>query len=92
MARRIIEEKLESGKRQYRVETNRIFGFIPFAWYTDIIWLDYKFDMFNDAIFDNLDSAKLFCGIPLDRVIERKEILNTKEYKNVLKRTTNNNQ
>lgn len=36
MAKRIVKETLGDGRLRYRVETNRLFGFIPIKWATCI--------------------------------------------------------
>lgn len=54
--KRIVEEKLLSGKTRYRVETNRIFGFIPCKWHTDSFY-DAEHDMTFEAVFDSISDA-----------------------------------
>lgn len=79
MAKRIVKETLGDGRIRYRVETNRLFGFIPIAWTTDIDIC--TIDNFGTecsffAIFDNLEGAQRFCGItPSKDEVVRKEVL-----------------
>lgn len=54
--KRIVEETLHNGHKQYRVETNRIFGFIPCKWHTDTFY-DAKHDMTFAAVFHSIDEA-----------------------------------
>ena len=60
--KRIVEETLGNGNIRYRVETNRILGFIPCKWYTDTFY-DGERDITFDAIFDNIDEAYSHIGI-----------------------------
>lgn len=74
--KRIVEEKLFSGKIRYRVETNRIFGFIPCKWNTDTFY-DAEHDMTFEAVFDSISDAYIHIGlnregIDPDGVISRK--------------------
>lgn len=74
--KRIVEEKLLSGKTRYRVETNRIFGFIPCKWNTDTFY-DAEHDMTFKAVFDSISDAYIHIGLNRegkdpDGVISRK--------------------
>lgn len=74
--KRIVEEKILNGKTRYRVETNRIFGFIPCKWYTDTVY-DAEHDMTFEAVFDSISDAYIHIGlnregIDPDGVISRK--------------------
>ena len=76
--KRIVEEKLLSGKTRYRVETNRIFGFIPCKWNTDTFY-DAEHDMTFEAVFDSISDAYIHIGlnregIDPDGVISRKVV------------------
>ncbi len=75
--KRIVEETLANETFRYRVETNRIFGFIPCKWYTDTFY-DGERDMIFDAVFSTIDEAYSHIGIirkkgPCD-VVSRKII------------------
>lgn len=77
MAKRIIKETLGDGRIRYRVETNRLFGFIPIPWTTDVDKVDcFGLDYTIPAIFDNLHDAQCFCGIIPDKdKIVKSEVL-----------------
>ena len=60
--KRIVEEKLVSGKTRYRVETNKILGFIPCKWHTDTFY-DGERDMTFDAVFGTIDEVYSHIGI-----------------------------
>jgi hypothetical protein len=60
--KRIVEETLGNGNTRYRVETNRILGFIPCKWHTDTFY-DGERDITFDAIFDNINEAYSHIGI-----------------------------
>lgn len=63
--KRIVEEKLLSGKTRYRVETNRIFGFIPCKWITDTFY-DGEHDITFEAVFDSISDAYTHIGLNRD--------------------------
>jgi hypothetical protein len=74
--KRIVEEKLNNMSVRYRVETNRIFGFIPCKWHTDTFY-DAEHDMTFEAVFDSISDAYIHIGlnregIGPDAVISRK--------------------
>ena len=74
--KRIVEEKLLSGKTRYRVETNRILGFIPCKWHTDTFY-DAEHEMMFEAVFDSISDAYIHVGlnregIDPDAIISRK--------------------
>lgn len=76
--KRIVEEKLFSGKTRYRVETNRIFGFIPCKWITETFY-DAEHDMTSGAVFDSISDAYLHIGLKRkgtdpDGIVSRKVI------------------
>jgi hypothetical protein len=79
MSKRIVKETLGDGRLRYRVETNRLFGFIPIKW-TTCIDTYYVSEINQDcsflAVYDNLSDAQRFCGIVLenDKVIKREVI------------------
>lgn len=79
MAKRIVKETLSDRRIRYRVETNRLFGFIPIRWTTDFDFFtidDYGTECSFLAIFENLSDAKRFCGIlPDEDEIVKREIL-----------------
>lgn len=78
MAKRIVKETLGDGRVLYRVETNRLFGFIPIKWTTDIDFLTTGLFCDNGfpAVFENLSDAESFCGIiPNSDKVIKKEIL-----------------
>lgn len=59
MSRRIVKETLKDGKIQFRVETNKLFGFIPWKWHTDIQDIDYGYYVSRGpAVFYTLEDAK----------------------------------
>lgn len=60
--KRIVEESLLRGKTRYRVETNRIFGFIPCKWRTDTFY-DAEHDIMFDAVFDSISDAYIHIGL-----------------------------
>lgn len=70
--KRIVEETLEDGTKQYRVETNRLWGFIPIKWTTDLCYVGYPYDIHVSAIFSTLKEAQRHCGIDPNPVKERK--------------------
>ena len=71
--RRIVKEKLKSGKIRFRVETNRMLCVIPCSWRTEHIY-DAERDRHFDAVFSTYDEALSFCGVETDTV-ENREIL-----------------
>lgn len=60
--KRIVEEKLLGGKTRYRVETNRMLGFIPCKWKTDTFY-DAEHDMTFEAVFDSISNAYIYIGL-----------------------------
>jgi len=77
--KRIVEETLANGEKQYRVETNkRFFGLITCNWYTDNYYVGEPGCFFTnyDAVFGSLDEAELYAfGECKSReVVERKVI------------------
>ena len=74
--RRIVEEILSNGERQYRVESNRrFFGLFKCKWYTETIPYDYG-DVHCEAVFKTLREAQIHCGIDPNPVIKRKIVGN----------------
>jgi hypothetical protein len=63
--KRIVEEKLSNMSVRYRVETNRIFGFIPCKWHTDTFY-DAEHDMTFEAVFDSISDAYIHIGLNRD--------------------------
>lgn len=56
--KRIVEETLENGEKQYRVETDRrFFGLIKTNWHTDSVYLGYPYDTTCNAVFGTLREA-----------------------------------
>ena len=51
MAKRIVKNTYADGRSEYVIQTNRIFGFIPFPW-----WIE-EFDEFDTGIYYTLDDA-----------------------------------
>lgn len=75
MAKRIVEETLENGEKQYRVETDRwFFGLLKCDWYTDSVYLGYPYDTTCNAVFGTLREAQIHCGINPNPVIKREVI------------------
>ena len=76
--KRIVEETLANGEKQYRVETNkRFFGLITCNWYTDSYYIgEPGVEAHVDAVFGSLDEAEIFAfGKCKSReVVERKVI------------------
>lgn len=71
--KRIVEETLENGEKQYRVETDRtFFGLIKTNWHADSIYLGYPYDITCAAVFGTLREAQVHCGINPNPVKERK--------------------
>lgn len=60
--KRIVEETLANKSFRYRVETNKIFGFIPCKWRTDTFY-DGERDMTFLAVFDTIDEAYSHIGV-----------------------------
>lgn len=60
--KRIVEETLANKSIRYRVETNKILGFIPCKWHTDTFY-DGERDMTFDAVFITIDEAYSHIGI-----------------------------
>ena len=60
--KRIVLERLANCKEQYRVETNRLFGFIPTKWHT-CLFFDAEREMYFDAVFSTLEEAYAFAEI-----------------------------
>ena len=73
--KRIVEETLENGEKQYRVETDRrFFGLIKTNWHTDTVYLGYPYDTTCNAVFCTLREAQIHCGINPNPVIKREVI------------------
>ncbi len=76
--KRIVEETLANGEKQYRVETNkRFFGLIICNWYTDTYYVGEPDCRYNvDAVFGTLDEAEIYAYGKLKsrEVVERKVI------------------
>lgn len=70
--KRIVEETLEDNSKQYRVETNRLWGFIPTKWHTDLYYIGYPYDTYFSAVFSTLEEAQRHCRINPNPVKERK--------------------
>lgn len=68
MKRRIVEETLANGKKQYRVESRTLLG----NWQTESIY-DVERDMHFSAVFDTLEETKDFLGIN-NQVVSKKVI------------------
>lgn len=66
--KRIVVEELANGDVKYIVETDRkFFGWFKTKWHTDTI-KKYKADgdfVTLPAIFDDIDSARMFAGFPI---------------------------
>ena len=60
--KRIVEETLANKLIRYRVETNKILGFIPCKWRTDTFY-DGERDMTFEAVFTSIDEAYFHIGI-----------------------------
>lgn len=65
--KRILKEIHKDGKCRYRVESNRILGFIPSKWRTCTyeVWGGSA-----DAVFDTFEQAQRFCGVELNPIVE----------------------
>lgn len=59
--RRIVEETLADGTKQYRVETNKtLFGLITTKWHTDTVFIvGDGWDANVPAVFDTLEQAEI---------------------------------
>ena len=60
--KRIVEETLANKSIRYRIETNKILGFIPCKWHTDTFY-DGERDMTFDAVFGTIDEAYSHLGV-----------------------------
>lgn len=76
--KRIIEEILANGERQYRVESNRcLFGLLKCKWYTETVTIPYMWgDVCCKAVFKTLREAQIYCGINPNPVIKREIVGN----------------
>lgn len=77
MAKRIVKETLGDGRIRFRVETNRLFGFIPIKWTTDldVVTID-NTESSCLAVYENLEDAQRFCGItPDSEKVVKREVL-----------------
>lgn len=76
--KRIIEEILANGERQYRVESNRwFFGLLKCKWHTETITIPYDYgDVHCEAVFKTLREAQIHCGINPNPIIKRKIVEN----------------
>ena len=76
--KRIVEETLANGEKQYRVETNkRFFGLITCNWYTDTYYVgEPGCGSIFDAVFGTLAEAEIhaFGKCKSREVISRKVI------------------
>lgn len=76
--KRIVEETLANGEKQYRVETNKcFFGLITCNWYTDTYYAgNYEYGFNTDSVFRTLDEAEIhaFGKCKSREVINRKVI------------------
>lgn len=72
--RRIVEETLSNGERQYRVESNRrLFGLLKCKWYTETVAIPYMEGSIHcAAVFKTLREAQAHCGINPNPVVSRK--------------------
>ena len=76
--KRIVEETLANGKKQYRVEKNtRFFGLIERNWYTDTYFIgEPGAGTHVDAVFDTLDEAEIFVfGKPKSKEIVNRKVI-----------------
>lgn len=75
--RRIVEETLSNGCKQYRVESNRrFFGLLKCNWYTETVTIPYGLgDIRCEAVFNTLREAQIHCGMDPNPVINRKIIV-----------------
>jgi hypothetical protein len=76
--KRIVEETLADGTKQYRVEKNtKFFGLIKTDWHTDSYYCgDPGYEATFDAVFNTLDEAERFVyGKPKSKEIVNRKIL-----------------
>lgn len=75
MTKRILKQTLKNGDIEYVVETNRLFGFIPVKWHTDLIY-DGELDMHVGAIFTSYEEACVHAGFTIpDLEVVKSEII-----------------
>lgn len=76
--KRIVEETLANGEKQYRVEKNtHFFGLIKGNWYTDTYYIrEPGVAVHVDAVFDTLDEAEIFVfGKPKSKNIINRRVI-----------------
>lgn len=74
--KRIVKETNSNGYAKYRVQTNRLMGFIPCRWCTLTYWN--RFDEAVDAVFDSYQEALAFASKE-KRKVRRLEVWNSRD-------------
>ena len=81
MAKRIVEETLQNGKKQFKVETNRRFGFKT-KWHVCTTTISTVYgDSVYKAIFPTLEEAQSYIGVEL--VSKKKVVFDTSGVKQI---------
>jgi hypothetical protein len=75
--KRIVEETLADGTKQYRVEKNtKFFGLIKCNWHTDTFYIGGSWDTELPAVFNSLELAESHAyGKPKSKEVIRRKIL-----------------
>lgn len=82
MAKRIVEETLENGKTQFKVETNRNFFGFKTKWHVCTHTSSTVYgDFVSKAIFSTLEEAQNYIGVEL--VSKKKVVFNTSNVKQI---------
>lgn len=82
MAKRIVEETLENGKTQFKVETNRNFFGFKTKWHVCTTTISTVYgDSVYKAIFPTLEEAQSYIGVEL--VSKKKVVFDTSDVKQI---------
>ena len=75
--KRIVEETLANGEKQFRVEKNTcFFGLIKCEWYTDTKPVGLMGEFSAEAIFNNIEDAEIFVfGNPKSKEVVKRKII-----------------
>ena len=75
--KRIVEETLADGTKQYRVEKNTtFFGLIKCNWHTDTYYVGDMWDVELPAVFDSLEAAESHVyGKPKSKEVIKRRII-----------------
>lgn len=74
--KRIVKETDSNGHAKYRVQSNRLLGFIPCRWYTIMYYNE--FDEVVDAAFDTYHEALRFVK-PIKERVCKIEVWNSRD-------------